>query len=464
MRSLRRVSLVAAFLCSGPLWPGPALRAAEDETAADAKLLKGVGLESDGPALLEFFRKRTLNQASQDRITALVRQLGDRAFRNRSQATAELIRFGAPALPALRQALKAQDVEVRSRADKCIKAIEQAPGPALPMAAARLLRDRKPADACPVLLAYLPFADDEDVAEEAVGTLLALGVVRGKADPALAAALQDKHPVRRAAAAYLLGRAGNAEQRQAVRRLLTDADVRVRFEAARGLLHARDRAALPVLVALLGEGPIELARKAEDLLGDVSGTQVTKVELSADAKVRRQFHAAWSAWLKANGDKIDLARVDVDNPLARANRARKVSTQCLNAMLNVDAKAFKKTLKFPFYMEGLTGRGPMNEAAARAQIDTLFEQLNKTPQIKEQMKQMSFAISRVGRLNDYAKNAQEPERTFLSKFRPTEVLIVYVKVAMKGQQRNEEGAIFVRMVGGQAFVVGFGSNRQAKSK
>ena len=56
--------------------------------------------------------------------------------------------------------------------------------------------------------------------------------------------LTDREPARRAAAAVLLGRYGNAEQKAAVRKLLADADPTIRVRAAQGLLAGRDKAAL----------------------------------------------------------------------------------------------------------------------------------------------------------------------------------------------------------------------------
>src|SRR5437588_614184 len=81
-------------------------------------------------------------------------------------------------------------------------------------------------------------------AGEVAGARAALGVRDGKLDPALAAALDDREPARRAAAALVLGRYGTSEQRAAVRRLLTDREAKVRLRAAQGLLAARDGTAL----------------------------------------------------------------------------------------------------------------------------------------------------------------------------------------------------------------------------
>ncbi len=57
-------------------------------------------------------------------IDQLIEQLGDGRFRIREAATARLIRIGRPALPALRAALKSEDLEVQCRVRKILEAIQ----------------------------------------------------------------------------------------------------------------------------------------------------------------------------------------------------------------------------------------------------------------------------------------------------------------------------------------------------
>src|SRR5262249_20737059 len=165
MRAILFRSLAAVLFLPWGLSPCPA-QAADAETAADEETLKKTGVAVDGPALVEFFRQRNALCTDQERVAALVRRLGDGTFRVRNQAGADTTRLGRPALKALGRALADSDADIRSRADKCIKAIEKGPGVAAPAAAARLLKMRKPADACAALLAYLPHAEDEEIEEE----------------------------------------------------------------------------------------------------------------------------------------------------------------------------------------------------------------------------------------------------------------------------------------------------------
>ena len=66
-------------------------------------------------------------------------------------------------------------------------------------------------------------------------------VKAGKLDGLLVKALADKEPVRRAIAALVVGQFGTDAERKEVQKLLTDANLHVRFRAAQGLLAAYDR-------------------------------------------------------------------------------------------------------------------------------------------------------------------------------------------------------------------------------
>lgn len=95
---------------------------AAPDTAADERLLKEAGVKADGPALVEFFRKRVPPDVSPERLAALVKQLGDDDFDAREKASAALKALGARALPALRRAAGDADPEVKRRAQECLDA------------------------------------------------------------------------------------------------------------------------------------------------------------------------------------------------------------------------------------------------------------------------------------------------------------------------------------------------------
>jgi hypothetical protein len=296
--------LLVPCLCQPTEAAGPQTIAADEQTLRTAKL--GV----DGPALLEFFRQRTLANADRDKILALIRQLGDDDFSVREKALADLVAMGNPAVPLLRQAASDPDAEVVRRSERCLQRIEGSVGVSVSSAAARLVAIRKPAGAVEVLLAYLPFADDESVVDEVRAALTAVAVRDGKPDPALVAALTDRNILKRVTAAEALCRSGAAGQRPALRKLLDDPEPVVRMRVALCLVALKERATVPVLIALLGELPMNQLWPVEDVLYQLAGDQAPQVALGNDSASRRKCREAWEAWWKEHGARIDLAKLD----------------------------------------------------------------------------------------------------------------------------------------------------------
>lgn len=263
MTVLRTFCLVLALLL---LLSGRSVAEPDPDLVRAEQTLKDADVGMDGPSLLAFFRARTLSPEDQARLGKTVRLLGDDSFEVREQASADLLKAGRSALPYLRKALTDPDVEIVRRAQACLDSIELSRTAPLIMAAARVLGERKPAEAAEVLLAYLPLSEEEMVEEALIAALRAVAIRDGKPAPALVAALKDKIPLRRAAAAQVLGKLLKPEERQPVLRLLEDPEPRVRFEAAVALTGAGERVAVPVLLNLLGDGPVALAWQSEELL------------------------------------------------------------------------------------------------------------------------------------------------------------------------------------------------------
>jgi RNA polymerase sigma factor (sigma-70 family) len=161
-------------LCLALLLVGPAPAEGPDTTAADEQILKDAKLSADGPALLELLRKRTVTDTDLEKVKALIRQLGDDSFSVRQKASNDLVEVGPAAVPLLKQALTNPDVEVVRRAEECLRQINETQSAAVAAAAARLIAVRKPPGAVEVLLAYLPSADDEYVAEAVRNALASL--------------------------------------------------------------------------------------------------------------------------------------------------------------------------------------------------------------------------------------------------------------------------------------------------
>src|SRR5579871_548277 len=110
MSTFRRTlpAVACGLLCS----LGSACPAEPDERrVADEAVLGAAGVGHDGPALLQFFRTRTLRADDLLEVGALIKQLGDDAFSVREKATERLIRLGPAAGPALRQASRDPDPE-----------------------------------------------------------------------------------------------------------------------------------------------------------------------------------------------------------------------------------------------------------------------------------------------------------------------------------------------------------------
>ncbi|MGH7170109.1 MAG: HEAT repeat domain-containing protein [Gemmataceae bacterium] len=189
-----------------------------DLASADEKLVREAKSDVTGPALLAFLRKRTPTSANLDRTRALIAKLGDDAFEVREQASRDLIALGAIAIPFLRKATKNNDREIVRRARECLQTIGEERSKVRIAAVIRLLGLRKPEGAAEVLLNYLSSAD-ADVAKETRAALYAVALAKREPDPVLLRALDDKNPLRRRAAAAVLGKDGGAYARQPGRRL-----------------------------------------------------------------------------------------------------------------------------------------------------------------------------------------------------------------------------------------------------
>jgi HEAT repeat protein len=262
---------------------------------------------TDGPALLDEFRRRTLTPANHARITAFIEKLGDEEFEARQRAATDLVAFGSLALPLLRKATQSTDLERARRAEECVKEIIDH-GKPLPHVAPRLLALRKPAGAVEALLDYLPYAEEDAVAD--VQSALATLCLRdGKPDPALVKALEDKDSSRRCVAAEAIIHGGLPGERDAIVRLLRDSDPVVRLRVALALAARRDRMAIPVLIESLAEEPTYWSANAEDLLYRLAGDKAAALrgDLTPDQAGRRKHRDAFAAWWKEAGETVDLS-------------------------------------------------------------------------------------------------------------------------------------------------------------
>jgi hypothetical protein len=305
------------------------------------------------------------------------------------------------------------------------------------------------------LLAYVPDADNDAVEEEVLASLAVLAVHDGKVDAPIAAALKDKQSSRRAAAGLALGRSGTPEQRSEVHALLLDADARVRFRAAQGLMAGRDHAALPALVALVKDGTTDLAYRADELLSCV--TRLSHVPFAEDAATRQNCYRTWANWSARYGKAVDLNRAAVELPAFNpALRAREVVRQCFNAMVQNDLAAFKKTVGLPFLFGG---------QPAYTKTDDLDRFFNQRP-LGVQGQPWTPLIVGMASLEEYQGNgAQENEKQFIKALpNKSDILAFIVQPQQIGalnpnSEPNQGNLFLVRLSGDQPSVIGLSQGR-----
>src|SRR5262249_10830311 len=155
-------------------------------------------------------------------------------------------------------------------------------------AAARLLGLRRPSGSAGVLLAYLPCAEEDSMANEVREALVLVAIQEGKIDPALIRALDDKLPIRRQTAAESICQAGSCEDRSLVKKLWKDTDSQGRWRGAVALGGVGDKDAGSCLITLLDQLPLEQAIGAEDFLGQLAGNNAPKAGEGEDAETRRK--------------------------------------------------------------------------------------------------------------------------------------------------------------------------------
>jgi hypothetical protein len=278
---------------------------------ADLALLKGRGIATTGPALLELVKKRTPTPDVARKLDALIKQLDDDEQDVREKAMQALSEMGPLARGKLAEAIKSGDAEVKRRARWALEKIGTAADDAVLLpAVARVLAARKPEGALEALLAFLPHVDNVEAAEEVAGALSGLAKDKdGKPAAPLLKALSSPSWSLRAAAGRAL--APVAAARDEVLKLLKDESPAVRRRVALALLDLRDRASLATLVALTGSDSEEDAAAAEDALLGLAGEKAPDPAPSGDPKAREKARAAWEGWLKGDGAKLDLAKADL---------------------------------------------------------------------------------------------------------------------------------------------------------
>lgn len=282
--------------------------APEGKTPILAKLRRELWLGwwkgSEGKALLEEFKKRTLSNEERDKVLALLKEFDKAVDKEREKAVAALVQFGPKAVPMLRRAATDTNPKISEGARQGLQLLEKEALPPLPPVAARLLALQRTEGAAETLLAYVPFIDNEQVAEVVLAALPDLVDKDGKVDPVFLEALKDPVAQRRAVAAESIAAYGG--QHETLKKLLTDAEPEVRIRTALALAKAGEKEAMPSLIALVTEVPEGLTLSAQDYLSRLSGVKKPDVALAADEESRKKYREAWLGWWKDQGDKVLL--------------------------------------------------------------------------------------------------------------------------------------------------------------
>jgi hypothetical protein len=293
-----------------------AVRSREEARDGDLVALKAHSAKLAPPlaaALVEFFQKRTRSPEELARIHSWLSDLGNVEFRIREDATRQLSLQGPLILPFLREYETDNDPEVLRRATLIHDRIRNGPGPELTIAALRQLAESStpPAEALAVLVAFAPFADNDQVADETYAALVVEAIRMGGGPAAiepLTQATRDSQPGRRAAAAWVLGMLGTGEQIAAVRNLRTDADNLVRLRAAQGLVASGDRDAVLTLIEMLPTVAGALSASVEETLQTLAGERVPTIPMTDDSAAgRAKLRDAWKGWWTSNRDTVDMS-------------------------------------------------------------------------------------------------------------------------------------------------------------
>jgi HEAT repeat protein len=390
------------------------------------------GLKREGDPLVEFFRKHTGKDADLEKVSKLIAKLGDEKFATRRAAADDLrgIKPVESSCGQLRRVgLTHADVEVRDQCRLLLREIEKegTSSPQVSAAAARVLRVKKPQGALAVLIAYCPFAPNEQTDEEVLTAIAVLAVNDGKVDASIAGLLKDPVPARQGLAAMFLGRSGTDDDKKSVSKLLEDKQTLIRLRAAQGLVAGHDKSAVPTLVGLLTDGTIDEATQAEDLLACLAvGRNGPRVPLGDTEATRKKCRDAWDAWWKANENKVDLAKAEVDlSPFNATLRMRDTIRRFLTAFNRGDFATVSSLTEMPFYQPGQL-------FATRQEADTFWA--NSMQNARTQG--LTLGAGSLVRLDDYLRTAPNEKQMF-TEFRPDQTKehyrVLYVNTFVEGR-------------------------------
>lgn len=237
----------------------------------------------------------------------ILARLNDPAAEIRDKAVADLVAIGPAVLPLVRRVASEGTPRERTLATQVVTSLEKSSQVVrLPECAPRLLALRRPGETVAILLDVIPWLESPQLEQQIREVLPSVALQQGKSPPALLDRFRSKLPQVRGMAAAVLARIGTAEELARVRDLLTDADATVRMQAALGLIQRGQRDAVPALIALLGQLPLERAGEVEDFLLELAGDRAPSVGLGGNDEERQKCRDAWLNWWQMHGDRVAL--------------------------------------------------------------------------------------------------------------------------------------------------------------
>ncbi len=289
-----------------------------EKVLSDAEALAAAKLkETDADALLSYFRQRTVSDADRTKIQSSIRKLGAEDFDERLKAADEVERYGPAAIGPLRAAFQNDpDPEISYRSFESLKRLEKVPHTSVAVAAVRALAKLQAAGTAEVLLAFLPLADDQVIADEIAKTLGKIAYKDGKADSALTAGLTDTVSLRRAAAAIALVQGNpSAENRtelfpKILKSAQTAADLDTKIRILLALVSVgHDKDAVGPMIDTLADLPRGRLWQAEDLLLQLAGKNAPKATFKKSRESVTQAQGIWKKWWDGARETTDLAKV-----------------------------------------------------------------------------------------------------------------------------------------------------------
>jgi hypothetical protein len=346
----------------------------------------------------------------------------------------------------LRQVQREGDAELKERAATCLAEIGAGVDERTVLAALRWLGQAKPAGAWKPTweIGRAPLDDDGEFVW--LTTLLALAKRGEQFDEGVLDGLADPDPDLRAAAALVVGKLGNAKERERVATLCKDDDPRVRFRAVQGLLAGRDLAGVPTLLDLIEHAPSEWASASVELLGRLADGNGPTTPLGTRDAERRACRDAWSKWWSDHADKLELDRLDVDGISPDLERRPLFAArQFFEAFLEGDAAKLKRSASETVML--------IAERRELSHADLIRN--GKAMQAKSPRLKLGFEVKEAKPLRDYLPSATDAEREFLEKV-PRQGTSAVVYAIKADRIEIATGVLFVRCDGGKVRVVAYG--------